>query len=436
MTDDVFFDIDEGQRQRELARRYPEIGKRLLESARRAELLARPDLDVPIELQKEAWARVADCIHELEAADIERKNRPLTFVGPSFPLIDVADIPEIVSQTWLIEGLIPIFEEGSAGYYFAPAKGRKSMFLADLAISVATGTPALGIFPVKKTGTVVGFYAEDPKGETSRRMHRLCRSRGLAFPKGKILLFDVPSISLDDIVHQEKILNTLKAIPDLAFVFFDPMVRMHSINDNRAEELAPIHTFLRVLSRSLAGVALMLAHHANKGDGGARGSSEFNAFGDFNLYGKTTDDFTTEVYRVENRGGPPGKPFSYQVVDEEVNGEPAMRLVAKVEEHEQPQQKLVDPKRLVQEAILALAMAREIQPSGSDFLVRPGQIVKWVQERNPTRGFNSRAVGVILKGFGFAQEDRDGRSVMYTLPSATLKTWAEDPALLRQAPSV
>src|SRR5207249_2869736 len=95
-----------------------------------------------------------------------------------FGLLAIRDFPEIIEQHWLIEGLIPRFpDDGAAGYIFGPAKARKSMLLSDIAVSVASGTPALGRYEVKHSGTVVGFFAEDPRGETSRRIHRMARYR-------------------------------------------------------------------------------------------------------------------------------------------------------------------------------------------------------------------------------------------------------------------
>lgn len=244
----------------------------------------------------------------------------------AFPLVKIRDVPEIVAQEWLVEGLLPRFDQGAAGYVFGPAKARKSLLLGDLALSVATKTDALGRYPVKRQGTVVGFFAEDPKGETSRRIHRLARSRGIAVPDN-LMLLDVPALALDNSDHQARLMATLRGIPDLALVWLDPMVRLHSVNDNKAEELGPIHTFLRLLSRACPGAVLVLAHHANK-LGESRGSTDYNAFGDFNLYCRCPDELTTEVHRIENRGGPPGKPFSFIVKDGHADAGATLELVA------------------------------------------------------------------------------------------------------------
>jgi RecA-family ATPase len=243
-----------------------------------------------------------------------------------FPLIAVRDIPEIVEQDWLVEGVLPRNDrEGSAGYIFGPEKTRKSLFLADVALSIATGTPALVHFAVRHPGAAVGFFAEDAKGETSRRLHRLARARGVAVPS-HLRLIDIPSLSLTDPDHQQRLLRTLRGVEDLKFVWLDPMVRLHSVDDNRANELAPIHTFLRVLSRACPQAVLALSHHTNK-LGGSRGSTDFPAFGDFNLFLRRVDPYTSEVFRLDNRGGPPGTPFRYRAEDGRCDAGATLRLV-------------------------------------------------------------------------------------------------------------
>ena len=64
------------------------------------------------------------------------------------------------AQSYALVGLLPRTDEGSAGYLFGPEKTRKSLGLADLALSVTTGTPAFGRFRVHHVGAAVGFFAE------------------------------------------------------------------------------------------------------------------------------------------------------------------------------------------------------------------------------------------------------------------------------------
>ena len=88
----------------------------------------------------------------------------------------------------------------------------------------------------------------------------------------------------------------------------DPFVRLHRIDENASGEVAPLLAYLRDLQRRHA-VAVLIVHHAKKTSGSVRagqalrGSSEFHAWGDSNLYlRKATDD--TLSLNVEHRAAP------------------------------------------------------------------------------------------------------------------------------------
>jgi len=268
-------------------------------------------------------------VAELKAPNGKQAPRPVASKAPQpFPLVSVRDIQEIVTQEFLVEGILPMTPEGSVGYLFAPEKSRKSLWLAEVALCVALKTQALGRYEVKHSGSVVGFFAEDAKAETARRMKRLARGRGCDVPEN-VFLLDVPSLDLTDIAQQRRLMATLMSISDLRFAWFDPAVRIFGgLNDNYAHELAPVHDFLRSLARACPSAVIAFAHHATKATGGARGSTDYPALGDWNLFARKPDDLTTEVYRIDNRGGPPGTPFSFAVEDGASEAGPTMRLVA------------------------------------------------------------------------------------------------------------
>jgi RecA-family ATPase len=85
----------------------------------------------------------------------------------------------------------------------------------------------------------------------------------------------------------------------------DPFVRLHRIDENVSGDVAPLLAFLRELQRRHA-IAVVLVHHAKKGAGAIRagqalrGSSEFHAWGDSNLYLRR-DSNDRIVLTVEHR---------------------------------------------------------------------------------------------------------------------------------------
>ena len=99
-------------------------------------------------------------------------------------------------------------------------------------------------------------------------------------------------------------------------LILDPFVRLHRIDENASGEVAPLLACLRELQRR-HGMAVLVVHHAKKGGGGVRagqalrGSSEFHAWGDSNLYLRRDAD--TLTLTVEHRAAPSPRPITIEL---------------------------------------------------------------------------------------------------------------------------
>ena len=88
----------------------------------------------------------------------------------------------------------------------------------------------------------------------------------------------------------------------------DPFVRLYRIDENVSGEVAPVLAYLRDLQRRHA-VGLIVVHHARKGAANIRagralrGSSEFHAWDDSNLYPRRAQDDRL-VPTAEHRAAP------------------------------------------------------------------------------------------------------------------------------------
>jgi RecA-family ATPase len=109
---------------------------------------------------------------------------------------------------------------------------------------------------------------------------------GTSLAELDVQVITAPSLRLDleaDRARLEQTVATLR--PRL--LILDPFVRLHRIDENVSGDVAPLLAFLRELQRRHA-VAIAVVHHARKGAIRAgqalRGSSEFHAWGDSNLY--------------------------------------------------------------------------------------------------------------------------------------------------------
>jgi len=113
-----------------------------------------------------------------------------------------------------------------------------------------------------------------------------------------------PSLRLDLEADRARLDDTVARLKPRLLVL-DPFVRLHRIDENVSGDVAPLLAFLRELQRRHA-VAVAVVHHARKGAGtiragqALRGSSEFHAWGDSNLYLRRDSDDRI-VLTVEHR---------------------------------------------------------------------------------------------------------------------------------------
>jgi hypothetical protein len=102
-------------------------------------------------------------------------------------------------------------------------------------------------------------------------------------------------------------------------LILDPFVRLHRIDENASGEVAPLLAYLRELQRRY-GVAVLVVHHAKKSAGSVRagqalrGSSEFHAWGDSNLYLRRDDEDITLT--VEHRAAASPRPLIIELAQQ------------------------------------------------------------------------------------------------------------------------
>jgi hypothetical protein len=212
-------------------------------------------------------------------------------------------------RRWLITGL---WTEEAVGIVGGEPKCCKSFLALDLAVSVASGTPCLRRFPVTQPGRVLLYAAEDAPHIVRRRLEGICAASGVQLQALDIQVITAASLRLDleaDCCSLEETVAALK--PRL--LVLDPFVRLHRIDENASAEVAPLLAYLRQLQRRYR-VAVAVVHHAKKGAArlragqALRGSSEFHAWGDSNLYLRRHAD--TLTLSVEHRAAPSLSPMS------------------------------------------------------------------------------------------------------------------------------
>ena len=218
---------------------------------------------------------------------------------PVQPAWSLAEAPE--QRRWLVEEL---WSEEAVGIIGGEPKCCKSFLALDLAVAVAAGTPCLRRFAVQRPGRVLLYPAEDALHVVRRRLEGICAVAGVRLSDLDVQVITAPSLRLDletDRARLEETVATLK--PRL--LILDPFVRLHRIDENVSGDVAPLLAFLRELQRRHA-TAIAVVHHARKGAAAVRagqalrGSSEFHAWGDSNLYLRRDGDERI-VLTVEHR---------------------------------------------------------------------------------------------------------------------------------------
>lgn len=203
------------------------------------------------------------------------------------PVLQVGEIPKEESpRRWLIQDL---WGASSVGCIAGCPKVGKSWMGLEMAVSVATGTPCLGTYPVTDPGPVLVFLAEDSLSVLRERVDNLACHRGVDINEMKLNVITEPTLHLDRADDRMRFMATALALrPRL--VLLDPLVRIHSANENDATEISKLLSYFRELQRRID-TSVILVHHTRKalaGSGGEgrnlRGSSDIWAFGDSNLY--------------------------------------------------------------------------------------------------------------------------------------------------------
>ena len=217
---------------------------------------------------------------------------------------------------WLVDGM---WSAEGVGLIGGAPKCCKTWLALDLAVSVASGTDALGRFPVVTPGPVLLYGAEDGPLQLRERIEQIAEARGQLLDGLDVHLILAPSLRLDTASDRARLCATVEQHQPRLLIL-DPLVRLHHIDENSAAEMSALLGHLRVLQRS-HGLAIILVHHLRKNaaprghDGQSlRGSGDLHAWGDSNLYLRRRDRHLRLA--IEHRAAPSPEPCRLELVTE------------------------------------------------------------------------------------------------------------------------
>jgi hypothetical protein len=176
--------------------------------------------------------------------------------GQLFSCDDAAKFGDDDMNETLVEGLLV---KGKSALICAPQKCLKTTLSIDLAISLASGTPFLGHFPVPRRVRTIVFSGESGAATLKETLIRICRSKG--FEREHLSGWLSLTCELPHLGNPKHVEELREGIPRCGFEvgIFDPAYLM--LNGDNAGNLFDMGQQLRRLD--IPGFTPIVNHHAN-----------------------------------------------------------------------------------------------------------------------------------------------------------------------------
>lgn len=158
---------------------------------------------------------------------------------------------------WLIDS---IWVDKSRGLIAGNPGVGKTWLALEMLISVASGLPCLGKYPVRKSPVLL-LEEESSILNLSRRAHVMARGRGL---KDSDLsnFYHITRQFIKIPTHERELIAFMK-LRGIKLVVFDSLRRFHGVDENSSEKMQPIlDSFARINIETSASVVLI--HHLSK----------------------------------------------------------------------------------------------------------------------------------------------------------------------------
>jgi hypothetical protein len=267
----------------------------------------------------------------------EDDDNPSDNLEPSLPIVNFSTFMGGVAKQpgWMIKD---IWLRRSHGIIAGDPKTFKSTVAMDIAVSVASGLPLWGEYPVEDQGPVIIIQNENSDWIVRQRMEAIMAAKGLLgsvstgtsdaggssptlditfAPDLPIAFLNNWGFNLTDPLHMELLEDYLQQIissfgisPSL--IMFDPLYLMFDGELSSAKEVNPALQWLMSLKNKYNS-SIMLVHHWNKNGvasrGGQRmlGSVALHGWTESGLFIRQQVDSTVEITGRESSGtGDPG----------------------------------------------------------------------------------------------------------------------------------
>jgi hypothetical protein len=243
-----------------------------------------------------------------------RPDTSLSIAPATLAVVRAGQLPQLDNQLpWLVNQL---WSSLAVGFIGGQPKSAKTWLALDIAISVASGTDCLGHFPVPQPGPVLAYLAEDALPRVRERLIALCAHRRLSLESLDLHLVDAPVLQLDQDGDRLRLTEAIARLRPRLLIL-DPLVRLHSLDENSSAEISALLGWLRGLSRAHQ-LAIIVVHHMSKKSrshlGQAlRGSGDLHAWSDSSAY-LTRHHAGQLLLTLEHRSAPARSPFALKLL--------------------------------------------------------------------------------------------------------------------------
>jgi RecA-family ATPase len=176
---------------------------------------------------------------------------------------------------WLVD---EAWVDGSVGFISGRSKSYKTWIALDLALSIVSGEPFLGRYPVRRTGPVLLIQEEDPSSVLQERLRLIGKSKGM-LPELKIarpdrIRIEYPDYPLHIINLQgfnlgvtEKVAQVRQTIAEIkpVLVILDPLIVLlpQGVDEYKGVEVSAVLQSIKMW-REEFGCGVAIVHHWNK----------------------------------------------------------------------------------------------------------------------------------------------------------------------------
>lgn len=212
----------------------------------------------------------------------------IELVNRSFDLMDFGNYMTKYygdEQKWLVDKWLP---DQSMAFIVSAPGGHKTWLLLDLAVSIASGTPFLGMYQVMESGPVIIIQQEDFHGQIVERLSLIVHNRfGILQSEEDMVM--PPTLPI--YIHpdrklkfsDEKVMKALEEQIDKIrpkLVIIDPLYSAADMDNYMADTASEMFQLKAMRDKFATG--FVIAHHTKKGADGGRegawGSQFLNAF--------------------------------------------------------------------------------------------------------------------------------------------------------------